>query len=93
MTLYEYKCENCGGILDRKFSMGTAPAGITCPQCAFAMHRTFSNGGFNMGNGYIPGVNGEHDMEHATDHYEHRIYSEDEQKQNIKAHKPNIGEV
>jgi putative FmdB family regulatory protein len=40
--VYEYKCNDCGKVIGRRFSMGQAPATITCPHCLSGARRLFT---------------------------------------------------
>lgn len=91
MQVRLYECKKCGKREDKVFRNMDAPRQTKC-DCGGMMYKVLCTH-FNMNCAYVPGVNAEHDMDVANDYYEHRMYSEDEQKQDIKAHKPNISEV
>jgi putative FmdB family regulatory protein len=42
MAIYEYRCER-DGAFDVMRPIGTAPASVTCPECAGEAVRVFSN--------------------------------------------------
>ncbi len=95
MPIYPYKCDYCGHALDEWLSSPNPKPTIACPICKHDMKRRYAGVriNYNMNSAYVPGVNAEHDIDVANDYYEHRLYSEDQQKQNIAAHKPNRTEL
>lgn len=34
MPIYEFRCENCGRVLEALRRMGEGPDGLSCPDCA-----------------------------------------------------------
>ena len=55
MPIYEFRCEECGHVLEALRRMGEGPEGLSCPQCgserlsqefsAFAGHSGSGGGG------------------------------------------------
>jgi len=42
MTLYEYRCTNCGRVFEEDYPFGDAPEHTVCTQCAAVAYRTFN---------------------------------------------------
>ncbi len=92
MPFYSFYCPVCQKLFDLQLSMKDVTRYRKCDVCGGPTERIIEAPQINMKSGYAPGMNGDHDMEVASDYYEHRLYSEDEQKKAV-SHRKNLGEV
>jgi putative FmdB family regulatory protein len=87
MALYEYVCESCSAVTERRMSMNDVLAHIECPSCGKTAKKSWGSFAVvgraeaGMGDGPAPwdegGMGGDHGHSHGHDHGHSHDFGDD----------------